>query len=161
MSDDVLLFDALTGGAGPAAALGEPISGPQVEARFAAVVAQAEASLGSFFGIALNSPSDRGAQLDELVRSLWEAKWDPASANTDLFTLHFGALLMDAALKRGGCEAVFRSDRELTHASLWFAPVKVELFPFHKAHKAITRGPSESLAEFLQMAEALGAASRS
>lgn len=146
-----LLFDALTGAAGPAAALGPRVEGPQVEARFAAVVAQAEASLRSFFGVTLQSPSARAAQLDELIRGLWDAQWDPKSANADLFTLHFGAILMDAALKQGGCHAVFRSDRDLTHASLWFGTLRVELFPFHKAYKAITRGPSERLGEFQQM----------
>lgn len=151
-----LLFDALTGSAEPAAALGARVKGPEVEARFAAVVAQAEASLQSFFGVTLATPPERAAQLDELVRGLWAAQWDPQSANADLFTLHFGAILMDAALKQGGCEGVFRSDRELTHASLWFAPLRVELFPFHKAFKAITRGPQERLGEFQHWVTQLG-----
>lgn len=153
MAGQELLFDALTGGDGPAAALGERVRGPEVEARFQTVVAAAEASLQGFFGIALDAPPQRARQLDEIIRGLRDAKWDPRSANTDLFTVHFGAILMDAALKEKTPEAIFRSDRDLTHASLWFAPVKVELFPFHKAYKAVTRG--ESLTEFQQMVEQL------
>ncbi len=149
-----LMFDALSGGAGPASALGPRIEGSVVQARFETVVVQARAALSSFFSIDAEPTPQLAKALDGLVRGLWESGWDPASGRTDMFTLHLGALLMDAVLRTCGGEAVFRSDRELTHASVWFAAAKVELFPFHKAYRALTRR-GESLEDLYRIAAQL------
>jgi len=153
-----LMFDALSGAEEPTPLLGERVAGPMVEARFEAVVAQARAAVESFFSVKLGDGVQRARALDELVGSLRQSGWEPSAEGTALYTLQFGALLMDAVLRECGGEAVFRSDRDLTHASVFFRATRVELFPFHKAFKAVARKQGEPLAELYEIARQLAAA---
>lgn len=149
-----LMFDALSGGARPTSALGPRFEGSVVEARFETVVAQARVALSSFFSIDAEPTPELAKALDGLVRGLWDSGWDPVTGRTDIFTLHLGALLMDVLLRTCGGDAVFRSDRDLTHASVWFGAAQVELFPFHKAYRALTRR-GDSFDHLYQIAQKL------
>jgi hypothetical protein len=93
--------------------------------------------------------------LDSIIAKMWQTGWDPDEGNVDLFVTDFGAVLMRALLNTFGGRLIVRSERDVSHLSIYWSYEKVEVFPFHKTHHVLARQSSESLDEFASGLERL------
>jgi hypothetical protein len=152
MNDDTAsLFDALSGGAGPAEDFGPLLDAVETEVAVGILRAIASEAQCRIFEIFQDSSdhTDAANRLDAVVASMWNDGWSPITGNLSLFATHFGAVFSVALLDLPGAVAAFRSVNDLRDASVWFPKRQTEFFPFHKALKALTR--SESGESFAQM----------
>ncbi len=146
---DVPPFESLTRGTSPYSGFGPTSTDPEVAEHFLQVVTQARARIHEAF--AVDVPQDRAGivALEELAAHMWEEGWDPESADVNLFVRDLGSVFMSILQAMTGGEAVFRSKTDLSHASLWWPTKRLEVFPFHKIYRRLTKRDGESLAFFV------------
>lgn len=142
-------FDVLTSqerpfpGFGPTGGSSQDVGGS-----FAEVVRQAQGRISDVFNISTERGRSLVATLDPVIRDMWSQGWNPEVGDLNLFTRDFGALLMDSLIHELDGRPVFRSNRDLSHASVFWMNAKVEAFPFHKTVKCLTTIHGESLLQF-------------
>ena len=122
----------------------------RVRELFDEVVCQAQTRVRELFEISDVDGEKLVAELDEMVAEMWREDWDPQSGDVNLFARDLGALLMDALLRETSGQAVFRSNSDLTNASVYWPPKMIEAFPFHKAFKCLINREGESLLQFFR-----------
>jgi hypothetical protein len=154
---EATLFDALRDGAAPTEIFGTVLSGADhslASARLETLASTARAGVAETFhrSISSDAPGVRG--LDDVIRGMWADGWSPEAGDIRLFTAHFGALFSQALLGVAGSVPAFRSTDTLDHFSVWSPTLLLEVFPFHKTHKALVHREGESLfqvyAEFIR-----------
>jgi hypothetical protein len=145
---EATLFDALKDGAAPTEMFGAVLTGAAHSlalARLGTLASTAHAGVADTFRRSISSDAAGVRGLDDTIRGMWADGWSPQAGNIGLFTAHFGALFSQALLGVTGSVAVFRSTDTLDHFSVWSPTLLLEVFPFHKTHKALIHREGESL----------------
>ncbi len=145
---DAGLFDVLKGGSAPFTGFGPLIPQDLVAPRFEAVVSQARDRMRDVFELKVGEGFRTVEGLEGVIESMWLQGWDPEKADFDLFARDFGTVLAETILADLGGELSFRSEVDLSHASVWWAPRRVEVFPYHKIAKRLLRQDGEDLRYF-------------
>jgi len=114
------------------------------------VVNQARSRVSEAFGIEFEFSEKNIDTLESVIQEMWDTGWDPSSGDIDLFSRDFGSLLAVSIQRSLGGKFVFRSNTDLTHASIWFEQCCLEAFPFHRVFKRLTCQHGESLTYFFQ-----------
>jgi hypothetical protein len=154
-SHDNPVFDALRGGSSPCADFGPRLEGESVLQNFETVASEAKSRVASIFGVEVDYGDCAAEALEGIVREMWETGWDPTKGSIDLFSTDLGCLLTKSVQQQLGGEVVFRSSRDLSHASIWFPHQRVEVFPFHRVFKRLKSQDGESLVYFLRSVSAM------
>ena len=93
--------------------------------------------------------------LDDILAEMWEEAWSPETGNIHLFATDFGAILACELASSFHGRLLFRSRKDLTHCSVWWADSRVEAFAFHKALKALYDRQERALVAFYDGIESL------
>jgi hypothetical protein len=144
-------FDSLVGNEAPYIGFGGPIEElPCVCANFQDIARGAGDRVCKGFGIRFSNLAEVPRVLDGIIHTMWETGWDPESGKIDLFVHDFGVLFAANIKERFGGTQVFRSERDLTHFSLFWPRQRVEAFPFHKMAKCLLHREGEKLEGFVK-----------
>ena len=87
--------------------------------------------------------------MDQIISEMWDSGWNPETGNINLFARDFGVVLVDAILKSLGGKPIFRSEKDMSHLSIFWANSKLEAFPFHKVLKCLFNRQGESASSFV------------
>ena len=100
------------------------------------------------FKVRINATESGILSLEKLVGQMWDEGWDPEHGDINLFARDFGSLFFVGihTILKGA--QVFRSETDLSHASLFWAHRKAEAFPFHRIYKRLYAKDGESLPYF-------------
>ena len=86
--------------------------------------------------------------LEKIIEEMWNEGWNPRNGDINLFTRDFGCILAKEIKKRLNGIFVFRSNKDLSNLSLWWKEKKIEIFPFHKVFKRLSKREGESISYF-------------
>jgi hypothetical protein len=134
----------------PYSGFGPIVGDEETKRRFSRVVADASARISETFEVSPSADQAGVETLEELVSGMWREGWDPETADVNLFVRDLGSLFMSIIQDIAGGEAVFRSQTDLSHASLWWPDKRLEVFPFHKMYRRLLERDGESLAFFVK-----------
>jgi hypothetical protein len=143
-------FEALTQGTSPYSGFGPLVTDKATAASFDRVVSEAVARISETFGLAASLDEKGVAALEGVVSRMWDEGWDPEARDVNLFVRDLGSAFMAIIQARVGGEAVFRSQTDLSHASLWWPQKRLEVFPFHKMYRRLIERDGESLTFFVE-----------
>ena len=141
-------FESLTQGTSPYSGFGPLVSDTETTQNFSRVVTEASARINQMFGVSLDFDRTGIVAVEKLVSRMWGEGWNPEKADVNLFVRDFGSVFMSIIQAVTGREEVFRSQTDLSHASLWWPTKRLEVFPFHKMHRRLTTREGESLLFF-------------
>jgi hypothetical protein len=148
---DLPAFDLYVGLKSPFPRFGDAVQdSPELVRALREEAAKWRREVRSMFGVPLESATSIPAELDNIIRQMWESYWDPTVGNLDLFTRTFGLLLTETTLDLLGGSPIFRlpTDHVNIHNSIFWPGV--EAFPYHKAFKCLAEGDGESMAFFVR-----------
>ncbi len=145
---DAPLFDLLSGAVSPFSGFGPLIPPELAIPRFEEVADQARERLADVFGIGITQGSEVLEAIEAVIASMWLEGWDPDQGDLDVFARDFGTLVATAILNTLGGKLTFRSETDLSHASLWWEDAKTAVFPYHKVAKRLLRRDGEDLRYF-------------
>ena len=142
-------FDVLVRQPEPYPGFGVPVVGQTtMEHEVRSNAEEARCRLEEGFGCCLSNAACVPAELDSLIDEMWAQGWDPEVGDVDLFARDFGLVLTQALLEAQRGVIVFRSDRDVSHVSIWWADMQVEAFPFHAVGKRLADREGGSLQSF-------------
>jgi hypothetical protein len=144
-------FDMLVGQFEPYMGFGKPILDSQALIQsFELVVSNARSRIDGIFNCNVDEPENLPDFLDKVISKMWDDGWVPVGNDVNLFATDFGAITSDAVLRTLGGIATFRSETDLSHASIWWSDCMVEVFPFHHALKSLLYKDGNSMKSFYQ-----------
>jgi hypothetical protein len=143
------LFDMLRNQSGPYVGFGDPLpESLALTQRFQGAMQDARSRIADGFECDMAGPHLVPGQLGGIVQQMWETGWSPVNNNVALFTCDFGLALTDALLATLGGSLVLRSDREVSHLSIWWPVHRTEAFPFHHVLKCLLEPDGSSIPYF-------------
>jgi hypothetical protein len=150
LSLEVPPFDLLTGQSSPFEGFGEPLLGSAGMHQTLLKAAEgARQRLEEGFNRKLETNS-LPTEIDNIVEEMWVQDWDPQTGNVNLFATDFGLVLTVAILSTCRGEPVFRSERDVSHLSIWWRAQELEAFPFHRMLKRLWNRDGESVTYFVR-----------
>jgi hypothetical protein len=142
-------FDMLTAQPSPYSGFGEPLAeSSDLEKQLLSLADEARTRLNEGFGRQLANDASLPAELDSIVREMWEHGWSPDTGNVNLFATDFGLVLAAMLRERYKVAMVFRSATDVSHVSLFWVREEIEVFPFHHVVKCLLDSQSDSIASF-------------
>jgi len=144
-------FDLLTEQQIPYGGFGDPLpDSSERPSRLDDAADEARCRIEKSFAINLDKPSNVPERLDGIIAGMWVHGWSPEKGDINLFVGDFGLLLTSALLKRFGGKAVFRSDEDVSHLSVWWPEKGIEAFPFHHVLRCLLEQESDSNSSFVK-----------
>lgn len=144
-------FDVLQDGSNPTNLFGKILEQSNVRKRVLIDQAlEARHRLEKTFRKSLIDPVSVPDQLDDLISSMWNENWSPKTGNVNLFVTDFGLQLVTSILSVLDGDLIFRSDKDISHLSIWWPKRRLEAFPFHKVLKCLCKRHGESVEQFFR-----------
>jgi hypothetical protein len=154
------LFDVLRNQSGPYVGFGDPLpDSPARTQRFQDAMQNARIGVADGFTCDLADARLVPVRLGEIIRQMWATGWCPKRDNVALFACDFGLVLTAALMATLGGTLVPRSEREVSHLSIWWPVDRIEAFPFHHVLKCLLEENGHSIPYFFSSLSALVAKS--
>jgi hypothetical protein len=142
-------FDVLTGQDAPYVGFGETnVVHSAVPGSYLETVSEAHRRISDVFGIRSESGLERIQWVEGVVARMWADGWNPSRANVNLFVTDFGCVTIEGLRQDLGGTLVLRSEKDLSHASVWWKEKAIEAFPFHVIYKRLISNEGQSLTHF-------------
>lgn len=149
-TNQVPAFDAILGIALPFAGFGDVLQNTsEIEAKFRLTALEAQKRLHRGFGTRFQNVPETLQELDRILADMWNTGWKPESGNLNLFVTDFGLVLAVSILDLLGGVPTFRSETDLSHFSIVWPSIKLEVFPFHKSLNCLNCREGQSISGFV------------
>jgi len=146
LSNNISYFDILDNQETPYSGFkGVLNSVPEREQRFNDLAEEAIIRIQNGFNVELSNTANCISILESIIAVMWQEGWDPNNADVDLFATDFGSVLTRTIQNLFYGRLVFRSDRDISHLSIWWPGYKIEVFPLHKVYKRLMKPIGESI----------------
>lgn len=149
-------FDVLTGQDAPYVGFGETeVIESAYPSSYLETVSQAKRRISEVFGIRGETDLESIRMVEGAIAQMWIDGWNPNEANVNLFATDFGCVVIEGLKQDLGGTLVLRSEKDISHASLWWKDKSIEAFPFHVTYKRLTSNEDQSLTHFTNSLRAM------